>query len=170
MSSFTDEILSIIQKAEAAAYERGWADGHERGKSEVASDLLKMLTTVMASNEAPGVAVEAMAEVKEDVTDSKRERRRAPSSIEDRLRAPRGIVPALVKRVLADGRGYFPKDILENAATDFERMVKAASIRSELNAGKEHGVYRTEDGKWFLSSEAEGVTSSKTAPPASIFE
>ena len=79
------------------------------------------------------------------------------------------MVPALVVRALSQSPGIKPAAILAHAENALERMIKPASIRSELNAGKKEGKYESKDGKWFLSGGAGGV-SGKTPPPASESE
>lgn len=71
-----------------------------------------------------------------------------------RKRAPRGLPRALAERVLAAYRseGCTPADIIEHAETDYERMIKLTSIRSELRRGEEEGRYREHGGIWFLAN------------------
>ena len=75
---------------------------------------------------------------------------------DDRQRAPRGLVPKFVTDTLRRHPGITPKEISELAQTGFEKMIKPASIRSQLNAGKNDGIYISNDGKWSLYIEAEG--------------
>lgn len=137
---FIDDITTILRRAEEAAYKRGY----ERGQADKAKEIMAVLGHAPSPDEtseqqAPSVVVgdTVSAEVR-------------PAS--ERKRAPKGLVPKFVKRVLAENPGLTPKEILERASNEFERMIKAASVRSEL---RKDG-YHSRDGRWFLvSSEAE---------------
>lgn len=159
MSTFTDEIAALALQAEAAAFERGRAEGYQRGKADAKQEILQMLTT----NLTPEKVDSAMGTIVSEGRAAPNRHTVRRTSV-DRVRAPRGIVPALITRVLADERGYLPREILEKAVTEHEKMVKPASVRSELNAGKDIGKYISIDGKWFLSGET-GSHSSRTDPP-----
>lgn len=85
---------------------------------------------------------------------------------EDRKRAPKGIVPKFLLRVLAEKPGLTPSKIYELRMGTYEEMIRPDSIRGELSTGARKGRYRTEAGKWFLVGEAGGHTLTGQ-PPAS---
>lgn len=134
-----DEIAAILKRVEDGAY--------ARGKEDAQKDLLAYLNT-----EAPSVKSTAAKPEKLEP--------RILTPVEARERAPKGIVPAFVTRVLSEHSGLTPKQILAHAETEFEKMIKPPSLRSELRNGKTQGRYANEFGRWSLISakkeEAEG--------------
>ena len=78
-------------------------------------------------------------------------------------RAPRGSVSDLVERASRGGQALTPPEILERAATDTERLIKLASIRTRLHSGRRTGRYASSDGRRSLAS---GSGASEAAPPA----
>lgn len=135
-----EEISAIIRRAETAAYERGKADAKR--------EMLQHLTSTDAEIKAP------LGEQKrtDDIDSGK--------PTQERQRAPKGIVPKFVTRVLTDESGLTPKQIMTRATTDFEKMIKPASVRSELRSGSESGKYKSDNGTWSMADkgfdEAEG--------------
>ena len=152
-----DEFAAAIKSVEDEAYARGKADAKK--------DLLAYLST-----QAPSVTSVAPQPEKTDTTERKKPHILTPAKA--RVRAPRGIVQALVSRVLSKHPSLTPKEILAHAETEFERMIKPPSLRSELRNGRTEGRYRTEFGRWSLSNtkneEAEG-TPSQEQPSAPNF-
>ena len=69
-------------------------------------------------------------------------------------RAPKGSARALIERALRDRPEATPRDILNCAATDAERLVKLGSIRVELHTGRRRGRYESEDGRWSLATSS----------------
>lgn len=140
-TSYTDEIAAIIRRAEAAAYERGKADAKR--------ELLAFLGQKDAD-------ISAAPSPQADDSDAPTDGQSRPA--DERQRAPKGIVPKFVKRVLGSvTHGLSPQEMRAYAQDDFERMIKPASIRSELRNGRKAGRYIDRNGKWYLvSSEAEG--------------
>lgn len=147
--TYTEEIVAIIHRAEAEAYARGKADAKR--------EMLQHLT--MADPDIAGVdEVTVTMNVTED-TGLDISKSEASVDMDGRVRAPKGTVGQLVRHALRVSPGLTPAEILHHARDDAERMVKAASVRAELNAGKGRGDYHSKDGKWFLSdSDAEGQT------------
>lgn len=139
-SSYTDEITAIIRRVEAAAYERGKADAKR--------ELLEFLGQKEADIAHSPRHIE---QVKPNTAHDQQR------PADERKRAPKGIVPKFVKRVLGSvPHGLSPQEMRAYAENDFERMIKPASIRSELRNGKKAGQYTDRNGKWYLvSSEAE---------------
>jgi hypothetical protein len=146
-----DQIAEImrraVEEAEARAYERGRAD--ER------AEMLAILQSgaPQSQHRVSAPATQYTLEVPAQHVEYER-----PAS--DRKRAPKGLVPKFVQRVLAENPGLTPKGILARASDEYERMIKPASVRGELRQGKDHGRYTTDDGRWYLvSSEAEDRSS-----------
>jgi hypothetical protein len=134
-----DEISEIIRRIEAEAYERGKA----AAKRELLAFLGQKDATMTTSQDHP----------KEDSATSESQQQRP---VEDRQRAPKGIVPKFVKRVLASSRrGLNPHEILAMAEDDYERMIKLPSVRSELRLGRDKR-YWEQGGNWFLIREDGG--------------
>jgi hypothetical protein len=139
---YAAEIISIIRKAEEAAYRRGY----EEGQADKAAEIMKVLNAIpeIATDHDESASTPSPSEGKK-ITDT--------TDIEGRKRAPRGLVPKFISRVLTETPGLTPKEILESAQSDYERMIKPASIRSELRKP----MYESRDGRWYLVSvEAEG--------------
>lgn len=148
-----DEIADIVKRAVSEAEAKGYA----RGLSDARSQMLAALDRGFGS-----IRPEPLVnEVDQSVSDSLEEdsiARYNERSVSDRQRAPKGIVPKFVTRVLSEHSGLLPRDFLQFADSEYEKMIRPDSIRSELSSGKTKGRYRTQDGKWFLSEEAEGQT------------
>ena len=101
--------------------------------------------------------------------DARRERRRGPSGGRaDAKRAPKGSVPRFVEQVLRDRPGLTPPEILACAATDMERLIKLASIRTELRNGQRQGKYELNGGRWSLAAAGAGAAGADetASPPA----
>ncbi|MBB4021754.1 MULTISPECIES: hypothetical protein [Actibacterium] len=147
-STNIDEIAAIIRRIESAAY--------ERGKVDAKREMLAHLTSVDSDIKAP-VAEPRAHKVSDPVHIDDR-----PAS--ERKRAPKGIVPRFVMEVLASNPGLTPKEISNRAATDFEKMIKATSIRSELRNGKASGKYREDSGRWFLAQTNKGEAEEQSLP------
>ena len=95
------------------------------------------------------------------------ERRRRPSGGRaDASALPSGSVPRFVEQVLRDRPGLTPPEILACAATDMERLIKLASIRTELRNGRGQGKYELNGGRWSLAASGAGaVGADETASP-----
>ena len=148
MSELHKQVLDLIQRAEAAAYERGKADA----KREL---LAYLRGPLMASK--PKSSLISMGSATSEDTSGKTGR-------QDRQRAPRGIVRKLVTRVMRErgNLGMTPAQFIGHAATDGERMVKPASVRSELRAGRKRGRYRHDGDLWFLASDGGEMEEAET--------
>ncbi len=69
-------------------------------------------------------------------------------------RAVRGTADALIKRVLGENRkGVSALDIQRMAVTPKEKAVSYSGIRFALVRGREKGIYRNKNGKWFLENK-----------------
>lgn len=148
-----DEIAAIISRATAEAEARGY----ERGQADAKREMLALLTRtsggVHQENSVPEGSAERQLQNYSEIP------------ADERKRAPKGIVPKFVTRVLAENPGLTPKEFLQFAVTEYEKMIKPESIRSELNAGKGKGRYRTEAGKWFPAEDAGGAAVAGKSPP-----
>ena len=140
-TAYIDEITAIVNREIRYAYERGKVDAKK-----------EMLALLSAGDTAKARAIHT------DDSGTQPEQ-----SHKERQRAPRGIVPSFVKRVLDNASGLTAKEIQERAETDFELMIKPASIRSELRSGRLAGKYIEDHGRWFTiqpnQDEAEETSS-----------
>jgi hypothetical protein len=142
---YITQVNAIVSRAVAEAEARGYA----LGKADARREILAIL-----NNEAPRApATPPVARPVSAVVTDKPDVSHAPSG---RKRAPKGIVPKFVTRVLTELPGLTPREIFALRIGADEEMIKPDSIRGELNLGSRSGRYRTQGGKWFLSSEAEG--------------
>lgn len=155
-STHFDEIAAILRRVEAAAYERGKADA----KREILAHL-----TAMDDGKAATAASDSDTSQREVASEPSQPRPEtaAVHPASERQRAPKGIVPRFVSHVLTNDPGRTPRSIQDRAETDMEKMIKLASIRSELRQGRDSGRYRDVDGRWYLvrdgeEDEAEGQT------------
>lgn len=123
----------MLEEAEA----RGYARGREDAITAI---------TAAARNVAVPAAPAAPALVKDE---------REAQDETQRQRAPRGLARKVCMRALLRKDGMMPREIEATAEGDMERMISASSFRSELRNGREHGLYRDEGGKWFLTEEGE---------------
>lgn len=140
-STQIEEIVEIIRRAEVDAYERGKVDA----KRELLAFLGQKDETIAAT---------AKPQAYDSRTSTDHQQRPAG----ERQRAPKGLVPKFIRRVLSESsKPLTPQEILDHASDDYERMIKPASIRSALRVGRESSELNEENGCWFLvSSEAEG--------------
>ena len=127
-----------------AAIKRIEDDAYARGKADAKKDLLAYLST-----QAPSVKPVAPQPEKTEAAGRNKPRMLTPASA--RERAPRGIVLAFVSRVLSKHSDLTPKEILAHAETEFERMIKPPSLRSELRNGRKQGRYHSEFSRWSLT-------------------
>jgi len=156
-STHIDEISEIVRRAEAAAYELGKADA----KREMLQHLTSTDTEskVLASSRGQSDSLSSISSDGDSVKPA-----------HERQRAPKGIVPKFVTRVLTDDPGLTPKQIMTRAGTDFEKMIKPASVRSELRSGAESGKYKSDNGTWSMADKGfdeAGDSSQQDNSPAS---
>jgi len=57
-----------------------------------------------------------------------------------------------------------PPEILARADTDMERLIKLASIRTELRNGRRRGKYELNYGRWSLAAGTGAVETEHPAP------
>ena len=129
----TDKLSALIAEIEAEAYARGRADAR------------KELLDVLRAGEAAAPRSKASRGRKGRTAGAPG--RRASGG----KRAPRGSVPRFVERVLGERPGLTPQEIVAQAATDTERLIKLGSIRTELTNGRGQGRYELLDGRWSLA-------------------
>ena len=142
----TDKLSALIAEIEAEAYARGRADARKElldvlGAGGVAAPRSK------ASRGRKGRAAGAPG-------------RRASGG----KRAPRGSVPRFVERVLREWPGLTPQEIVAQAATNTERLIKLGSIRTELTNGHGQGRYELVDGRWSLAAPGRGAAAEEETP------
>ena len=147
-----ERLSSLIAEIEAEAYARGQADARK--------ELLDALSA------GGGGVADAKA------SRGRRGRRAAAPKRRSRgsKRAPRGSVPGFVERALQGGQALTPPEILERAATDTERLIKLASIRTELRNGGRTGKYASNDGRWSIASGSGAAEASSPAEASSGWE
>lgn len=140
------DIENIISKLErdlrkrlSEAYDQGYRDGEIAAKNQIMS-----LLSVDGRFEAH--TTPHLDKAKQQSADSH-------PDIEHRKRAPRGLPKALTIRALKqnDLLGSTPQDIMEQAETEYEKMIALSSIRSELRKGEKDGRYHEQGGLWYLA-------------------
>ena len=145
-------LSALVAEIEAEAYARGRADAREK---------------IRAALGASGEPAPRPRRGKAPATRSASKPRTSGGK-----RAPRGMVRALVERVLRDRPGLTAKEILDCAATDAERLVKLTSIRVELHTGRRQNRYDSRDGRWSLAASSsaveEGEPNAPKAPAADV--
>ena len=146
---------ALVAEIEAVAYERGRADARKM--------LLDALAPEGARPSGPSGRRGTRA----------RKKAAGGRSAGGRKRAPKGTVPRFVERVLREHPGLTPHEILARAATDDERSVPLASIRTRLHIGRTRGRYVASSGRWSLAgSEADEVAGDEVtatdASPSSV--
>ncbi|MDE0175527.1 MAG: hypothetical protein OYH76_10360 [Defluviicoccus sp.] len=129
----TDKLSTLIAEIEAEAYARGRA----AARKEVLDALGAGGTAAPRSKASRGRKGRTAAAPRRRTSGGKR--------------APRGSVPRFVERVLRERPGLTPPEILAQAATDTERLIKLGSIRTELTNGRGQGRYELVDGRWSLA-------------------
>lgn len=157
-SELEEKIISQLRRAVAEAEQRGY----ERG---VRDTMDKIQSLVMSGTAAATSGGGASATVSETAVDAD-EPQDSDDTIHDRKRAPKGLVRKVVKRALAGRPGLTAAEIEATAQGDLEKMIRASSYRSELRKGREAGLYREDDGKWFLVEEGKAEDSRSSMPSA----
>ena len=142
-SGNADKLSALITEIEAEAYARGQADARK-----------ELLDLLGAGPEGRGVAGRTRAKPAKPAAP----KRRASS----RKRAPKGSVPRFVEQALRDRPGQTPQEVLARAASDMERLIKLASIRTELRNGRQQGKYQLNAGRWSLAPSDAGRSPSRT--------
>lgn len=143
-----EQIAAILRHAEAEAYERGRADERRELFLYLTAEAPSLKTTVNKRLEG---------RPREQSTGSS-----SPELAGTRKRAPKGTVGKLVRRALSVHPGLTPNEILARAESEFEKMIKPASIRGELRSGLSAGRYQRLRGRWSLvntNEKAEGQAS-----------
>lgn len=143
MSDLYKQVRDLIQRAEAAAYNRGYRQG-------LADAEKRLLAAIRGTSGEIKPSLISGAGAPADDTSTK-------AVIQERQRAPKGMVRKLVIRAMREcgNTGIVPARVIERATTDHERMVKIASVRSELRKGRNDGRYRDDGGRWFLARDGE---------------
>lgn len=157
MQEMRDNIAKLIDDAIAAAEKVGFEKGYQRGVADTREKLLNLLGVDAGGVIADGSEGEDEAETHDDCVDAdETQTSESEKPVSERQRAPRGLVPVFVKRVLEQNPdGVTPNDFAEFASDEFEEMIKLPSIRSELNKGRKDGRYRESGGVWYLVGETE---------------
>lgn len=151
-NTYIDEMAAVLRRAEAAAYERGKADakrelleflGHKDGQIAAAPARQAEVSTQVDPQQHGQQRIDHQPEAS------------TSDRVEGRQRAPKGAARALAVRILKSAAiPMSATDILEKAETGFEKMIKPASMRSELRNGKREGLYTSHNGNWFLTEAA----------------
>ena len=143
---FQDKIAALLMEARDESYR----DGYERGKSDAKRELLAFL----GARDGEVADLPAANADANNITQVCNPQRRDAN---ERQRAPKGIVRKFVTRVLNESPGLTPQEMPDRATSDFERMIKVTSIRSELRNGRLQGRYQDDHGHWYLASDGEEV-------------
>lgn len=139
VSAVEAKLFMAVREALKDAYAAGVAAGEsvaiDRARKELIAQLAALVpSSLSARSEATSHHIEPV------------------EGAGERIRAPKGLPRELVKRALAaNPEGLIPSDIEKYAETDYERMVKLTTIRSELRRGKEEGLYVERGGVWSLN-------------------
>ncbi len=146
-ASATDRLSTIVAEIEAEAYARGQADAR--------TELLNLLGAGTPQRAGPKASRAGSAK------STPAQKRRSSG----RKRAPKGSVPRFVEQALRNHPGQTPQEILARAADDMERLIKLASIRTELRNGVKQGKYEQNGGRWFLAGADAGAGEAPTSEP-----
>jgi len=117
-------------------FERLYAEAYNEGRMDEKKELLSLLS--------PGKTSEARKPQKPASKPRAKSRRR---------RAPKGIVPTFVSRVLGEAGPLTPAEVMGRARSADERMIKEVSVRNQLRKGEKSGAYKKAGGKWSLSGK-----------------
>jgi hypothetical protein len=157
-SELEHEIITRLRQAVAEAEQRGY----ERGVRETMD---KIQNLVMSGARIATSGVDSGTTTRDaDIDDNDTEGK--DSTVHERKRAPKGLVRKVVKRALTARPGLTPAEIEATAQDDLEKMIRASSYRSELRKGRESGLYREYDGKWFQVEEEKAEDSRSSMPSA----
>ena len=155
-SELEHEVVARLRHAVAEAEQRGY----ERGVRETMD---KIQNLVMSGARVATSSVD-VSEAARDVEVDEAEHN--TTTIHERKRAPKGLVRKVIKRALAAKPGLTPAEIEVTAQEGLEKMIRASSYRSELRKGRQAGLYRVDDGKWFLVEEMKAEDSRSSMPSA----
>lgn len=157
-SELENDIISRLRRAVAEAERRGYERGVRETMDKIQNLVMSDTTVTTSGGHASATELEADVEVDEAET--------SDNVVTDRKRAPKGLVRKVVKRALAARPGLTPAQIEATAQDDLEKMIRASSYRSELRKGRDAGLYREGDGKWFLVEEEKAEDSLSSMPSA----
>lgn len=157
-SELEHDIIARLRQAVAEAERRGY----ERGVRETMDRIQNLVMSDTHITTSGGQAAAARPEVQDEIDEAEH----SDHTITDRKRAPKGLVRKVVKRALAARPGLTPAQIEATAQDDLEKMIRASSYRSELRKGREAGLYRENDGIWFLVEEMKAEDSQTSIPSA----
>ena len=152
MNNLLSQILDLLGQLDAqhSRMEANVAESYARGKEDAKRELMEFLN----GKTQPAV------ELRKPTPVIVRDRPVKPPG--ERQRAPKGSVVKFINRVLTSAdQGLTPQEIQTYASDEYERMIKVASIRGDLRAGRNAGRYNEQRGQWFLvkdggNGEAEG--------------
>ena len=150
-----EEIIAGLRAAIADAELRGYA----RGVDETMQRIQRLVLGDLAATKPAPPETVIVTDVSGSV-DSVR------GESDERKRAPKGLVRKVIVRELQRNPGMTPLQIAAKAESDLERMIAAASYRSELRKGRDSGLYREEGGKWFLADRVKAEDGPESNPPA----
>ena len=157
-SDLEHEIIIRLRQAIADAEQRGYQRGVRETMDKIQSLVMPDATTAASSSDVR----EATASV--DTDDGEADDN--SDTVKERKRAPKGLVRKVIKRALEATPGLTPAEIEATAQDEFEKMIRASSYRSELRKGREAGLYREDDGKWFLVENEKAEDSPASNPSA----
>lgn len=146
LNDVVDKIREMLSAEVEAAYNRGKADAKAEILALLSSDGMKAVHEPQHVDQVITSADDIDSHESEDVHED-----------QDRKRAPRGLPRALAEKVLTiyGNTGCTAADILEHAETDYEKMIKLTSIRSELRKGEQVGRYQERGGIWYLTDASD---------------
>ena len=142
-----DAALQAIRDVIAAEVKAAY----NRGKADAKAEIFSILSADSTDHEGKSDHHDAPTPI---ICDAEEEDRPEDGALDaTRKRAPRGLPRALAERALAmhKDEGCTPADILLAAESDYEKMIKLTSIRSELRKGRKEGRYEERGGIWFLT-------------------
>lgn len=157
-SNLEEEIVTRLRRAVADAERRGYDRGVHETMAKIQSFVMPPQNITTYGREEP--QHRATPNDNNSVGDDE------DTSVEGRKRAPKGLVRTVVKRAIAQTPGLTASQIQETVQNELERMIQASSFRSELRKGREVGLYRENNGKWFLVETEKAEDSRSSIPSA----
>lgn len=154
--------VEAINAQIAASMEAVWNGAYAQGKADAKAELLALLQGGLSadlSHALPQPSGETPERPTPDVVAIESQHQQIDNERPGgRKRAPKGLPRKLVTRALGEASsGLTPQQILDSSKTDYEKMIKVTTIRSELRNGKSDGIYEEDRGLWFLKRSQDNV-------------
>jgi hypothetical protein len=145
LSDLSAPILQSLQDA--------YARGYEAGRSAAIAKIMASVQSEEPAQMVMDIGTESLVVMK-------------PSSVEVRLRAPRGLAEHVIDKVLADKRDGMTIEDLETAVHEMDRRVSPKTVYNTLRKWEKMQLkYRRNAGRWYTIGNLPSPFARQDSPP-----